>query len=101
MKVVCIDASRGKTTGEIPNFKEGQIVNANQSSGSVNAYDISEHLFSSKKKILISWAKTRFIPLSDKDEQAILFHRLEDQVVANLCEELGDERNFIGEDDYH
>lgn len=35
------------------------------------------------------------------DEQIEVFKALEAIVIANLIEELEDENNFIGEDDYH
>ncbi len=101
MKAIVIDASKGKSKPwPIPNFKEGDIVDIENIPSDPHLYRVEQHLKIEDGRNA-GWGKERFIPLSDKDEQDILFHRLEDQVIANLCEELGDERNFIGEDDCH
>lgn len=67
MRVVCIDASVGKKSGEVPNFKEGQVCNAIQSPIYKNSYNVLESLYSTDGR-LQSWYKDRFIPLSEIDE---------------------------------
>lgn len=66
MKVICIDASIGKLTGDVPSFKEGDVLTAVQS-GWPHSYIILEYEYY-KYPIKKSWKKYRFIPLSEIDE---------------------------------
>ena len=73
MRVICIDDSPGKKSGDVPNFKYGDILNAYQSVKFSDSYNIDEHLVSVRTGGLKAWLKSRFILLSTTDETE--FHR--------------------------
>jgi len=76
MKVICIDASRGKVYGNIPEFKEGEILTAKQCEIYSIAYTILEYP-NNLDGIPVSWLKERFIPLSEIDEMELIEKRCE------------------------
>lgn len=85
MKVMCIDASKGKGIGCMPPFKERDVLTAKQSPRFKDSYTLKEHPFCAcgicggTKK---SWLKSRFIPLSDIDEtQTKTYKQLQTQTV--------------------
>ncbi len=65
MKVICIDASPGFRSEEIPPFNEGDILEASQSPYHELDYLISPENFR-------GWHKKRFIPLSKIDEMEMV-----------------------------
>ena len=69
MKVICIDSSPGINTGEIPPFKEGEILTAENRDDIPNRYWIIEYPDH-------SWKKSRFIPISEIDELELAEQRL-------------------------
>ncbi len=71
MKSLVIDASKGKETGCMPPFKEGEIVNVDQSPAFIGSYDVTEYPFCDCclcGGTIKSWNKSRFISISNHDE---------------------------------
>jgi len=76
MKVICIDASKGVKTGEMPTFKEGDVLTVMQDPDYPNSYRILEYLYNSSGTFQ-GWLKKRFVPLSDIDEIELVKQREE------------------------
>ncbi len=74
MKVICIDASKGKQSGLKLPFKEGDILTAIQSAHYPASYKIIEYPYAIDG-YPACYTKDRFIPLSTIDETELQQHR--------------------------
>ncbi len=79
MKVICIDASKGRIYGNIPPFKEGEVVNVRECENA-GYYDLIPSQQTADKTGFVFWNKKRFIPLSTIDETELLQQRIKELV---------------------
>lgn len=76
MKVICIDDSIGKHNQHIPNFKAGEVCDAEQDDIYDDCYEINGGD--------VAWYKKRFIPLSSIDETELLEQREEALLLSSI-----------------